>query len=220
VAHETVTELITEVIGRVQDPSFTSTRILRYLNQGMKEISGHPDILLPELSTSDTVEAGTTNPYVALPDDYQKKLYYCHSITLNRRVKIFNSYPQLLRHVSTQDQAGSVWGVAVRGSYLYYQRIPSSAETLQLHYYKKPTALESDSSPTEIPEHLCRDLLVNFVCREIFKIKSMSNPEFLKAKEEYERYFDQAMSDLKRFLGPEECLAAELEDETEFDSYL
>jgi len=58
------------------------------------------------------------------------------------------------------------------------------------------------------------------VCREIFKIKSMSNPEFLKAKEEYASYFDQAMLDLKRFLGPEECLAAELEDETEFDSYL
>jgi hypothetical protein len=48
----------------------------------------------------------------------------------------------------------------------------------------------------------------------------MSNPELLKAKEEYAGYFDQAMLDLKRFLGPEECLAAELEDETEFDSYL
>ena len=219
-AHETVAELTTEIIGRVQDPSFTSARILRYLNQGMKEISGHPMVFLPQLTTSTTVDTDTSNPYTDLPSNYQKRLHYCHSTTNNRQIRIYNSYAHLLQYVSDQDQNGRVWGVAVRGSYLYYQRIPSTAETLQIHYYKTPTTLSASVDPTEIPEHLCRYLLVNFVCAEIFKLKSVSDAQYVAALKTYEAYYNNALSSLISFLGPEECIPYELDDGIDYDSYL
>jgi len=299
VAHETVAELTTEIIGRVQDPSFTSARILRYLNQAMKEIAGHPRVLLPELSTSADRSTDTALAYVDMPSDYQKKLYYAHSLTLNREVKVYGSYPQLLKNLSVIDQAGRVIGIAVRGSYLWYQRIPTASctltaetisftetgsiiadsakvlystgfragdiltisgstsndgtytmvsvesdgtqlvvsedltdevageeitiscgEKLRLHYYKKPTTLSASQDPDELPEHFCRDLLVNFVCGEIFKIKAMANAAYITAKNEYQSYYGESLAKLIAYLGPEEDLAASIGDDSEFDSYL
>jgi len=134
----TQAELIVEVTRIIQDTSYDSTEQLAFLNQAMQDIAGDPRVLLPDLETQDDVTTSTSVSYVALPSDYQKNLLYCYNSSKYWPVKIYASLASLQRMFSRLDQGGAVVGVTTRGQNLHYQRIPSSAETLQLHYYRKP----------------------------------------------------------------------------------
>ena len=127
----------------------------------------------------------------------------------------------LLRQYGQVDRSGNVTGVAVRGSDLYYQPIPSSAETLRVHYYEAPTALSSAShQPTCLPEHLVRPLLVNYGCKEIYKQieRGIAGPK--PQTEYYTAEFEKAMIDLVEFIGPFAPEPPEVRDELVLDSFL
>ena len=134
----TQANLITDLTRIIQDSSYDSDEQLSFLNQAMQEVAGHPLVLLDDLETQDDVTTDTTYPYTALPSDYQKNLFYVYNSTKYWEVRIIASLGDLYRRFHKLDQSGTIVGVAIRGNYIHYQRIPSSAETLQLHYYRKP----------------------------------------------------------------------------------
>ena len=194
---ETVSELSSEILSVVDDSSFTITNVTSYLNKGLKEISGR--VFLPELQTNGTVATDTVN-YKALPADYQKNLYYCYSTAQSREIPVYNDFRHILRDVAVIDQAGYVFGVAVRGSNLHYQRIPSTSDTLQVHYYKKPTTLAlTTDTPACLPDHLVRPLLVNYVCKEIFSLIEQGDARM--NTDRHTQLYLEAMSDLINFAG-------------------
>jgi hypothetical protein len=134
----TQANLITDLTRIIQDDSYDSTEQLAFLNQAIQEIAGDPEVLLPDLETEAEVTTDTSNPYVALPSNYQKNLFYVYNATKYWEVAIRASLGDLIRRFHKLDQGGTITGVAIRGKYLHYQRIPSSAETLELRYYRKP----------------------------------------------------------------------------------
>lgn len=211
-AIETALALHTEIIQKLGNNAYTFTNTLSSMNKGLKWIAGK--VLLPELETEkEELDVGWDDPSHVMPSNFHRKLFYCYSITQNKRIDIYDSYAQLIRQFTQIDLTGTIQGVAIRGTKLFYQKIPSSYERLQLNYYKQPTAMEGRTDqPTCLPEHLVRDLLVNYAAKDLTKDNNQ--------KMEFNVLFDMAMSDLKEFLGPEEVPPVEMKDELNLDGYL
>lgn len=198
--------------AKIQDSSFGYEYVLKRFNDCIFELAG--EFLLPECDTWDDLQADANVGYVRLPPRYMKNLRHCHSTSHNRAIKIYGSRSQLYRLYSNLDQTGVVRGVAVKGRYLYYQRIPSSAETLRVNYYRYPERLSSrEDKPDEIPGHLHERLLVNFACWKAYEeIEDGIEGQKVNANY-YKSEYMQAKAALAVFLGPEERNPIDIEEE-------
>jgi len=212
-AIETAQELSTEIEQKVKDSSYSFANVLSVLNKALKYIAGQ--VLLPALETANNALSTTAaTAYVALPTDYHRNLYYCYSNDRNRIIKVYYSYSDLIKRFSQIDLAGPVYGVAVKTLSLYYQKVPVAAESLMIKYYKMPTALTLvSSSPSCLPEHLVRPLLVNYVCRDIFADKDNEKKTLY-----HNALFDKAIADLRLFAN-EDTTPTELEG-IDFNAFL
>ena len=156
-----------------------------------------PAPLFPEITIK--------SPCLSLPSDYGRGLSFVASESQGNRIQVYSSYHKFLKKYPLLDDTGDVEVVAIKGNFLYYQPIPSSAETLTLHYYKKPTAMVGSSiKPDGIPSHLQERLLVNYAAKEIYSmIEEAVKGKTLKS-EKYEEKFQKAMADLVAFIGVED----------------
>ena len=154
------------------------------------------------------------SPCVALPTDYNRGLALVSSVSQGNRIRIYTSHHKLLRRFPLLDQAGDVQFVAVKGAYLYYQPMPSTAEALTLHYHRDPTAMSaSNSEPDGIPSHLHDRLLVNYAAKEILGLIEQAVKGKTLRTEKYEEKFQRAMADLVAFIGPEDTGPIYYDDE-------
>lgn len=219
-AIETATEINAEVETIIQDNSLGLSDTISYINKGLKEISGL--ILLPKLlETENTVDTVISTAYASLPDDFQRNLHYCYSNTNNTKIKVYGSLELLYSDFSRLDVGGRAVGVARRGDRLYYQRIPSSAETLRVHYYKYPTILtDGGNSPDCLPEFLVRPLMVNYVAKEIWKLKEDGEDGQMPNTKYYKDEFAGAMAELNKYVGPEGRCPQEINDSLNLEAYL
>jgi len=159
--------LADKVLRKIQDGSYTWQNVVDEFNGCLKYLSGKYN--LPELEHIEDVQTDPRAGRIPVPSNYQKNLWYCKSTTHNRPVNIEDTVINVYRKYSILDQSGAVRDVAVKGRYLYYQRVPTSAETLRLVYYRYPTILRTRrEKPTCLPAHLVEPLLVNYACKEIF----------------------------------------------------
>jgi len=164
----TVQDLIDEIDEDLNDDSFSTAKKLTVLNDVQREIATDND--LPALALNTTVATSLTLSYVAMPAGFQKKLYKVYSVTEKQDVRILPSLADLhAEYVASIDQSGAVEGVALFGSKLHYQHIPTGAETLRLFYYGIPTEMtEMDDTPTALPEPLAKDLLLHGALFKLF----------------------------------------------------
>ncbi len=168
--------------GIIQDSSYYSA-ITTNINLAVKAISGGirmPSGLLspplPDLYDMDTVETATDAAYKALPDDYQRHVFMIVDETGNQifppRGGDYYSFALFLRQLSEKDlsQAGAVSNVAVKGSNLYYQGIPSAAYDLTVHFYRAPADMDLATNTTVdgIPDAFATNLIKHYVAKEIF----------------------------------------------------
>lgn len=217
---ETAEKINNEVEKIVQDASFSLLDTISYINKALKEISGF--ILLPKLlETETTIDTVLDTAYASLPDNFQRNLHYCYSNTTNRKIRIYKDVRLLYRQFSQLDLGGQVVGVAVKGRSFYYQRIPTTVETLRVHYYKYPTVITDETDqPDCLPEFLVRPLLVNYVAKEIYSLiedgedGQKTNTMYYKAK------FVEAMAELNRYVGPEPREPQYVKDDLNLESYL
>lgn len=217
----TVETLITEVRRIVQDSSYSDSDILGFLNQAVQETAGDPRVFLPDMEDQDDVTTSTSVSYVALPSDYQKELFYCYNATKYWRIKVFASLGMLQREFSRLDQGGAIVGVAVKGSDLHYQRIPSSEETLQLHFYRKPTDMSDlTDTPDGIPDHLQKPLLVSYACSEIYsEIEQDITGQKINTAY-YAGKYQEGIAKLVAFIGPIANRLHEIGQEIDWEDYL
>lgn len=210
-------DLARKVTNKVQDASYSYDDILAVFNRCLRAISGK--FLLPDLEVLRNIETDSNQPSIPVPADYQKNLRYAHSTTQNRKIAVFGSVIQLYRNFSVLDQTGRVVGMAVKGRFLYYQRVPSSAEAIRINYWAYPERMRSRyQKPTCLPEHLVEPLLVNFACADIYS-EIEDGIEGTKVNTTYyETKYLQAVAELEAFLGPEEGEPQGIQDELEWDS--
>jgi hypothetical protein len=211
--------LANKVSDKVQDSSYSVDDIVDILEKGLRYLSGK--YTFPELEAHVNLETDTDANNIELPADFQKNLHYCRSITNNRNIEIYKSVRLLFRDFRIQDQNGRVIGVAVRGRRLYHQRIPSTPETLQVHYYRYPDPFVAyGGKPDWLPGHLVEPLLVAYACRDIFdEIEDGIEGNPVNTMK-WERRLAKAESELADFLGPEDRIPEEIPTEIDWEAYL
>jgi hypothetical protein len=193
--------LILDIVPN-DDAKFDSTDIDGYINRGVNEISnGMQSTLgsfitppLPNLFTTGTVTTSTTLPYVVMPTNFQRGLQFA-SDSSGVEIDIANSMIEFAENYPLMNQSGSVEEVIEQGGNLYYQRIPTVAVVITLHYYKAPTALiDVAHVPSSIPSHLQVPLIVNYACKEMFTLieDGMKGPQV-----NTERYTEKFLSALR-----------------------
>ena len=217
----TQAELIVEVTRIIQDSSYSDAVQLTFLNQAMQDIAGDPRILLPDLESQANVTTSTTLSYVALPTTFQKNLFDCYNTGRNYHHKIYGSLEDLQRRFTNLDSNGNIRGVAIRGSNLHYQRIPSTAETLQLHFYRLPVDMAAvGATPDGLPAHLAKPLLVHHACAGIFgEIEQDMKGGKVNALY-HEGEFNKALAKLIGFIGPNAKTPVDVEMEIDWENYL
>lgn len=213
----TLSELITAIDDKVQDAvKYTPEVIARRINEALQAIAGGVRMPttgiisppLPDLFKSDTVTT-TTAAYVSLPSDYQRKVF---KVADSSGYKIdpplggdYYSFALFLSQVSNLNltDAGSVYKVAVKGKSLYYQGIPTVAETLTVMYYRKAATLALDGDePEGIPDHLQMPLIKHYVLKEIFGEAIEDGQDNVAVGYKYhDGKFYMAMTDLIDYIG-------------------
>jgi hypothetical protein len=213
---QSLTDLVKD---KIQDTSYTHDRIVQMFNRCLRKVSGK--FTLADLEVYRPILTDPRSNWVNLPADYQRKLSYCHSTTHNRKISRYGSLAQLYRLFSQLDQFGRVIGVTVSQRRLYYQRVPETAETLRIRYYRYPDRLRDRyDKPTCLPEHLTEDLLVSYACREAYE-EIEDGLEGQKVNTAYyDKKYKEAEGDLRLFLGPEEDEPEEIAEEIDWESYL
>jgi hypothetical protein len=214
---DTTHSLTDIVLDKCQDDSYDWQRVIDLFDTCLLELAG--EFLFPDLEDHADIETDPGVDHVRMPANFHRKLRYCHSLSHNRKIRVYGSTIQLYRQYSKIDQSGVVRGVALRGRDLFYQRIPASAETLRLNFYRHPERLLSRyEKPTIMPYNLARSLLVHYACREIFdEIEDGLEGEKTNTKY-HDRKYEQAKVKLDAFLGPEEREPQEFPEEIEWDS--
>lgn len=170
-----LSELVAEIEDIVQDSFYTATKIKAKINEAVLVIA--TGVMIPgkfekspplhDLYTTTDIETTLGSGITDLPSDFNRNVIQV--INSNDDEVPINPSAKKFLHNNIEQDAGVVERCAVMGSRLLYRDIPSSAETLTIHYYKTPITLSEDSDePTEIPALLHRKLIIGYVCKEIY----------------------------------------------------
>jgi hypothetical protein len=208
-------DLIETIMEKVQDPSLDSKRIRRMINVAIQESASILTDPLPDCETRATLTTSLTNPHISLPDNFHRDLDFCFNVTRNDRVEIYRSLPYLsaVSGWENLDDESSVYGVARSGRTLYYQGIPTTAETLTIHYFRKPTELERDNDePWEFPSYCHQAIIVNHVLKELFS-EIEDGIEQQKVNTAYhDKQWQDAVRALEIFMGPRNTEPPQIHD--------
>lgn len=209
----TLTTITNAIQSVIQDDSYTD--MTDRINDAINNISGgirmpNGDISSPlnDLYVSTTIQT-TSDPYVSLPANYQRNVFYVID-SRGDRIKQpkggnYYSFMLFLNNAYKKDltQTGMIVNVCVKGRKLYYQGIPSTPTNLTVSYYKIPESMINENSEPEcIPDHLQTRLIKHYVCREIFGegIEDGDDSKGTGYSYHSNRFFD-AMTDLVDFNG-------------------
>lgn len=212
----TLGEIISAINEVLQDSTYTDTILTGKINVAVSRIAagirmpnGGTSQPLPDLFTYGTVNTSTTLPYVSLPANYQRNVRLVYDST---NFKIgppqggdYYSFALFMQIISNMGLAetGSIYAVAVKGTKVYYQGIPSEATTLGVHYYRKPVDMDDDTDTTDgIPDHLAIDLIKHYVLKEIMgeAIEDGQGNSGASTKYHTAKFFE-TMTDLEGFIG-------------------
>ena len=213
---ETSHTLADDVMLVVQDASFDYEKIVEYFNDCLMELAG--EFLIPDLEKWDDIRTDLNVDHIRMPADFMKNLRYCHSITNNREIKVYGSLSQMYRLFSVLNLTGNVLGVCVTARNLYYQRIPSTVETLRINYYTFPERLLSRyDKPVCLPWHLAKMLLKAYACKEIFSILEDGMDGQQINTKTWEGRYRAAKEALDAFIGPQERIPQEISQEVDWN---
>jgi len=215
-------EIIEQIAHIVQDPSYSHPMLLAKANDGIGRVAALVD--LPDLKSSAEVATDTSNPFVALPTvagntfhvGKKDALFFVASQGQGVERNIVESWIKFLQKYPRLDETGDVIDVCVRANLLYYQGVPSTADTLDVHFYRKPVVMVNPSDePDGIPDHLQRNLLVNFGCWDCYSEIEDDESGRTPNTDKYEKRFYQAVSELKAYLGVPDARPEHYEYDTE-----
>jgi len=215
-------EITAVVQSDLLNPAYLVTTLDNRINRAVSSIAagirmpnGQISPPLPDLYSSGTVATATDAAYKALPATYQRNVFMIADDSNDKILPVsggsYYDFMLFLDSVTEKDlsETGSIYRVAIKGSNLYYQGIPSSSEDLTVHFYRKPVDMSADSdTPDGLPDHLQYRLIKHAVVMDIFAddlkedFKSAQLRE-LKIKYHIEAFYS-AMADLVDFIGIDE----------------
>ena len=223
-------QLVAAVTAKVLQPDFDTTAILAILNRGQLEIAGggdrpHGEALvapLPDLFTSGTVAFLADTPTAAMPANFQRGL--TRVTYLGEALKKYDSHIEFLERF--EGETGTPEGYCLKGKTLWIGPTPTAGLNVTAYYHRLPTDMQIvagsagppvvpavDSPPDGIPAHLQYKLLFNYACREIFSMIEQGVEGHSPDTTKHAMLYHTALTDLERFIGPEDGPAQNVADE-------
>lgn len=186
-----------EVENIVDDSSFDADTIDRYINDNLAFAAGL--VNLPSLKRIDVVETVVDQAYVSLTGVAPN-----FSGVLRRVKKSDGSEPavypdleRLMDDYSNMEVEGEVEAIALEGSVLWYQKIPSVPEALTILFFENPSSLsKDDDEPADFPGHVHRKLFVHGTAFNIFdRIEDGVEGDKINTKHHFYHSFDERNRD-------------------------
>lgn len=211
-----LSSLIDAIQEVLQDATYTDVILTPKINDAISSIAAGirmPDGMtsppLPDLYAYGVVNTSTLTPFTSLPANYQRGVFNVYDSSNNKIAPpsggSYAAFNLFLRQVQNMGlvETGSIYRVAVKGSKLYYQGIPTASTTLGVHYYRKPFELALDGDVVDgIPDHLQLRLIKHYVIKEILgeAIEDGQDNTAHGTKYHTGKFFE-AMTDLVDFIG-------------------
>ena len=183
---EQLKDIVTDIL---KDSDYINSRVIRYLNASITEIAaGLPSTLgsfltppLPNLFTIATITTVPTASFVAMPNTFQRSLVFASNSSGNE-IDIANSWIEFAEINPLLNKNGNLSEIIEVGGNLYYQKIPTSAEDITLHFYRLPVdMINADDEPDGIPVNFHERLIVNYTVYRIFeRIGALEKAEYYK----------------------------------------
>jgi hypothetical protein len=155
-------EIRTELSGIIQDSSFGIETLDSYINQSILYAGG--EVNLPHLKGINTIATIIDQAYTTLTGltgGFSGRLTRVKNSD-GDPISIYPNLELLMDEYPTMVEEGDVEAVALEGYTLWYQKIPTAAETLTCLYYRNPSTLsKKDDIPSDFPPHLHRHLFVH-----------------------------------------------------------
>ena len=164
----TFSDLIDEVqILVVDDSPSVVNAIPGKINEALFEVAESASI--PDLKRVGIFTTVIDQAWATMPDGFNGKLLFVGNDRTSLAIAE-GGVQQLMEVTPTLDELGSVHTVALEGSIMYYQGIPSEATTYPILYMAYPTLLvgSRDVVPSYIPPHLQRSVLIHSAAAKIF----------------------------------------------------
>jgi hypothetical protein len=164
-------ELVEETKLALQDAGdISEERVKLRLNESYQEITDETEI--PSLKKMTTVTTDVSHAWLNMPEGFSGRLRYVGNSDGKLNI-LSGGLEELVETFPLLDQVGDVTDVALQGTLLYYQGIPSVASDLVVLYYEDVDVMEADDdTPVHLPEYLHIDLLVNHAAwKEYSKIE-------------------------------------------------
>lgn len=202
-------ELIAKIDELAEDSDLTEQDKVDIINLCLREVAGGADrphgfaklAPLPDLATTSPVTLdGET---VSVPTNYQRGLMmvFCGDNMLDK----YDSFLDLVKDYKGSE-TGTPEAFFLQGRTLHCRPGTSEDTDLTLYYYEKPTDLttSTDDEVTCLPEEYHYKIIVNYVCREIFKLKEQDVNGRTPNTDKFDRLYQMAITDLEREIGPED----------------
>lgn len=184
-----------EVIGIIQDSSYSPDAVTEYINQALTHCAGVVDI--PEHKRLFTIQTTTSRNYVQLGDLIEnyggrlRRVRYDGSA-----LKIYSSLEALIDEFDDLDENGDIEGVALEGRNLWYHKIPETAVNLTVLCYVNPEPLSrSNLEPDWLPEHVHYKIMVEGALAFIFDQIEDEDSNKPVAQSYYRRAFSTRRND-------------------------
>ena len=199
----------------IQDLTYSSNMLDAKINDcvtsiagGIRMPNGQISPPLPDLFTTLTVGTATDAAFKTLGATYQRGVFSISDSSGNPIAPPdggdYYAFMLFLKRCPEKDlsESGSIHHVAIKGSNLYYQGIPTASVDLTVHCYRLPVDMSGDTKiPDGIPEHLQMRLIRHFVCKDIFGDNINNNLAGPKKAIYHNTEFLVAMQDLIDFIG-------------------
>jgi hypothetical protein len=186
-------QIRTEIENIIQDDSFSTTTLNEYIDQAILYTGANVDI--PALKGIDTVDTVLSQAYTTLSGltgGFSGKLRRVKDSNKNH-ISIASDLGLIMDTYPLMAEEGDVEVVALEGSTLWYQKIPTEVMTLTCLYYRNPAILSSDTeSPSDFPTHLHRQLFVHGSAWIIYdQIEDGVDGEKVNTKSHFWHSFDE-----------------------------
>lgn len=164
----TFSDLIDEVQILVADDSDSIVNAIPdRINEALFEVA--ESVVVPDLKRVGIFTTVIDQAWTTMPTGFNGKLLFVGNDSTSLAIAE-GGVQQLMEVNPLLDESGPVHIVALEGTTIYYQGIPSEATTYPILYVIKPDALakSTDALPEWIPEHLQRGVIVHNAAAKIF----------------------------------------------------
>jgi hypothetical protein len=172
-----LSDIVTKVQQRVRDIGFDRTQITNFLNDAQNDVFN--EYTLPFMETSQaytvTVNVSDITNGANLPTNYAEAIDLTYTSADGERNIPYRNVTEL--DITNPDEDDTTEHPAGTPQYWYFYAetirvfpVPSTAYTLLLRYYKKPTSLSADTDVPSIPSNF-EELLVVGAGYRVLQVK-------------------------------------------------